>query len=498
MHDKHNRSRGCGCCGGCQGCLLTIALVLWATFMVWHTSKPLPDGLRMEGSAVTVPTSDIDILADVTARDDQGQPLIEQTIFDRMMARIGAARQLVLVDNFFFSPITGRDGSDHRKLCSELTKALISAKNRHPDMPVVVITDPINSIYGGEDPPHLQALRAAGISLVKTDLTKLRDSNPLYSALVAHGPILVRPTRPPEVSSRIPSRQTGRRSVSGPGFPCSISRPITERCLLTDDGSGAWGVIIGSLNAHDGSSRHSNFAMEISSAELARQVWTAETAVIAMSGRTPPPSPLFKTGSAVGGSACRVSLLTEGAIRDAIIDALNRSGLGDAIDAAFFYLSHRGVRRALIEAAERGAEIRLILDPSKDAFGRTKNGIPNRQAALDLMNHGRDRITVRWYDTHGEQFHPKIIAVHHPAESTIIMGSANMTRRNLDDFNLETDVRIRCDRSSPPATDVRQWFDRLWFNDDLHATVEFEAFEDRSQLRKLLADIQERTGMGTF
>lgn len=494
---EKRKARGCGCCGGCQGCLLTVALILWAAFMVWHTNKPLPEGLKMEGSAVTVSTSDIHVLADVTARDEQGQPLVEQTIFDRMIARIGTARQMVLVDSFFFSSITGRDGSDHRKLCSELTEALISAKNRHPDMPVVVITDPINSIYGGEDPPHLQALRAAGVSLVMTDLTKLRDSNPLYSAWWRMGPSWFGRPAPGGLLPN-PFTPTGPKVGIRSWLSLLNFKANHRKVLLTDDGSGGWGVIIGSLNAHDGSSRHSNLALEISSAELARQVWTSETAVIAMSGRTPPPSPLFETRSTIGASACRVSLLTEGAIRDAILDALNRTGQGDSVDAAFFYLSHHGVRRALIEAAERGAEVRLILDPSKDAFGRTKNGIPNRQAALDLMKHGRGRITVRWYDTHGEQFHPKVIAVHHPAESTIIMGSANMTRRNLDDFNLETDLSLHCDPAQPPIIEIRQWFDRLWFNDGLHATIEFAAYEDRSKLRQVLADIQERTGMGTF
>ncbi len=497
MHNKRKHSRGCGCCTGCPGCLLAAALILWALMMVWHTNKSLPDGLNMEGEAIAVPASDISVLADLTARDGRGQPLVEQRIFDRMLARIRTARRLVLLDIFFFNTITGSDGSPHRTLCSQLTEALISAKERHPEMPVVVITDPINTIYGGHEPPHLQALRQGGVTLVMADLKKLRDSNPLYSAWWRMGP---RWLGRPAPGGRLPNPF----SAEGPrvGIRSWLSllnfKANHRKVLLTDDGGGQLGVIIGSLNAHDGSSRHSNLALEITSTALARQVWESEAAVLALSSAEVPAWPVPNIPRKEEDTTCRVSLLTESAILDAILAELGLAGPGDAVDGALFYLSHRGIRRALINAADRGATIRLILDPSKDAFGRTKNGIPNRQAALDLMTQGRGQITVRWYDTHGEQFHPKMIVIRNAAESTVILGSANMTRRNLDDFNLESDVRLRCPIGSPPDAELQQWFDRLWFNEEIHATVEFEAFEDHSLVRRVLADVQERTGMGTF
>ncbi len=497
MENPKNDSRGCGCCGGCPGCLLTVALILWALVIVWQGHKPLPSGLRMEGASVMVGASDINILADMTAIDAQGQPVITQTIFDQMLARIGAARELVLLDNFLFNTITGNDNQPHRPLCSKLTDALVSAKERHPDMPVVVITDPINTIYGGHEPPHLGALQHAGVDLIITDLKKLRDSNPLYSAWWRLGP---RWLSRPAPGGRFPNPF----SPEGPrvGIRSWLSllnfKANHRKILVTDDGNGHWGVIVGSLNAHDGSSRHSNLAMEITSTELARQVWASEAAVITMSGGRVPPSPLPEIQPTAVNPGCSVNLLTEGAIRDAILDELKLAGKGFSVDAAFFYLSHQSIRRGLIEAAERGAEIRLILDPSKDAFGRTKSGVPNRQAALDLMTQGRGRTTVRWYHTHGEQFHPKMIVIRNAAESTIIMGSANMTRRNLDDLNLETDVRLSCPVGSAPDADLQQWFDHLWFNQEINATVEFEAFEDRSLIRRVQAEVQERTGLGTF
>ena len=49
-----------------------------------------------------------------------------------------------------------------------------------------------------------------------------------------------------------------------------------------------------------------------------------------------------------------------------------------------FYLSERQIVKALITAKERGVNVRVLLDPNKDAFGREKNGIPNRQVASEL------------------------------------------------------------------------------------------------------------------
>jgi len=467
--------------------------------IVWYSRKAIPDGLNMTGKAVAVPASDIIVLTDVTAVDAQGQPVITQTIFDRMLKRIDAARELVLLDNFFFNDITGNGDPPFRRLCSQLTDALISAKTQHPDMPVVVITDPINTIYGGTEPAHLKSLREAGIQVVMTDLTRLRDSNPLYSAWWRMGP---RWFPSPAPGGRFPNPFSPEGTTVGIRSWLSLLnfKANHRKVLVTDDGQGHWGVIVSSLNAHDGSSRHSNLAVEIRSTALARQLWKSESAVAELSGEAlqlsplPPTDPLPRTI----GPQCEVNILTEGAIRDTILEEIHRTGPGDQIEGAFFYFSHRGIRQALIEAADRGTTIRLILDPSKDAFGRTKSGIPNRQAALELMTKGHDRITVRWYDTHGEQFHPKAFAIRTRDDSTIIMGSANMTRRNLDDLNLESDIWLRCPIDSPPTADLQQWFDRLWFNQGLNATVDFREYEDHSIVRRILADTQERTGMGTF
>jgi HKD family nuclease len=54
-----------------------------------------------------------------------------------------------------------------------------------------------------------------------------------------------------------------------------------------------------------------------------------------------------------------------------------------------------------------------------------------------------DGIEVRWYDTQGEQFHTKLLAFRTTSGTTLIGGSASLTRRNLGDYNLEADLLVR-------------------------------------------------------
>src|SRR4030043_295896 len=100
----------------------------------------------------------------------------------------------------------------------------------------------------------------------------------------------------------------------------------------------------------------------------------------------------------------RAQVVTEKAIRKAILDEVEAAVSGDNINIAMFYLSERKIIRSLTDAANRGVNIRIILDPNKDAFGYKKIGIPNRPVAREILNKTGGKVQLRWYDTRGEQF----------------------------------------------------------------------------------------------
>jgi hypothetical protein len=138
-----------------------------------------------------------------------------------------------------------------------------------------------------------------------------------------------------------------------------------------------------------------------------------------------------------------------------------------------------------------------VLDPNKDAFGWTKTGIPNRPVAHMLKNKG---IEIRWADTHGEQCHSKMLCASFKDQTTtIVLGSANFTRRNLDDFNLETDVVVSGPAGSKALADATEMFDAVWSNRDHRTyTVGYEAYAVTSPFQHLIYWFMEKTGISTF
>ena len=194
-------------------------------------------------------------------------------------------------------------------------------------------------------------------------------------------------------------------------------------------------------------------------------------------------------------------MLTEAGIRNAVLERVGGAAKGDGIDIAMFYLSDRAVIDALLAASRRGVTVRLILDPNKDAFGHTKSGIPNRPGASVLLAASDGAIRVRWYRTHGEQFHSKMLMVYGPERLWLTLGSANLTRRNLDDFNLEANVAVEVARNSGLAGQVLTYFDTLWRNRaplGIEYTADADAYLDPSQLSYWSYRLLEASGLSTF
>ncbi len=81
---------------------------------------------------------------------------------------------------------------------------------------------------------------------------------------------------------------------------------------------------------------------------------------------------------------------------------------------------------------------------------------------------------------------------------TAIGGSANFTRRNIDDYNLETDLYMTMPKEKETARDMNAYFERLWTNQDGIYTVDYEEFADGSLWKTAMYRIQEFTGLSTF
>src|SRR5690606_30471424 len=126
-----------------------------------QAGRALPDQLSL--GLPWRPAQNLQWLADQTWQTAAGARVSRQQIFDQALEIIDQARRLVVLDMFLFNEFAGQHG--YRPLSSELAGALIRARENHPDLEVVLITDPFNTLYGGVRNPHLDALQAAGITV---------------------------------------------------------------------------------------------------------------------------------------------------------------------------------------------------------------------------------------------------------------------------------------------------------------------------------------------
>jgi hypothetical protein len=479
-------------------------LSLWFAVAMWHLFKPLPAGVSVRGEIVSTPLADLKFLADVTGADVRGERVVHQQIFDEMLRVIGGAREYLVLDFFLFNAQRGADldARPYRELSVELRDALLARKRAVPGLRVLVLSDPINDVYGALPSRDLAALRGVGIEVVSVDLDGLRDSNPIYSAFWR---LTMRwwsgdGRGEPRFANPL---DAGPDRVSFGAWARLLNFKADHRkVLLADDGRGGLTGIVTSANPHDASSLHSNVALRASGRALL-PLFESELQLAHEAGwkgnwtlpELPAPAPTSPETTA------QLQVLTEGEIGRAIVNNIGATRVGDSIDVAMFYLSERSVVRALIGAAKRGVAVRVILDPNKDAFGRTKNGIPNRSVATELGAAADGAIKVRWFRTHGEQFHTKIVTIRTATEFWFTLGSANLTRRNIGDFNLEANLAASVPMNSALADQITGWFESLWTNrgpPDPEYTAEFGAYADPAQGTYWLYRIMESTGLSTF
>lgn len=475
--------------------MMVIALILLITYVasaIFQTYKSIPEGLNFAGQTRA---SEVEFLADRTFVNANGQHQSEQQIFDAMLTLIDQAQTTIVLDMFLFNAELGESKLKHRPLTAQLTKALIDKKKLNPRIQIVMITDPINTVYGGVRPEHLRELENAGIQVVVTDLRPLRASNPTWSGLWY---MCCQSLGNNTETGWLPN-PFGDQKITLRSYLALANFKANHRKTMVVDTLNGWKTLISSANPHDASSEHSNVAMIIHG-KIASEVLATEATVAKMSQGDVPA--LIIGENQASSDAPQVQLLTEEQIYDHVLQAINATVSGEQLDLMMFYLSERQIVKALIAAKQRGVQVNVLLDPNKDAFGMQKNGIPNRQVAWELHKNG---VPVRWCNTQGEQCHSKLLVItkldqlEQYQQKQVILGSANYTARNLKNYNLETNVAVTGQASYPAIASAQQYFDQAWNNQNSQVmSVDYDEYKDESWLKYWLYRFMEWSGLSTF
>jgi phosphatidylserine/phosphatidylglycerophosphate/cardiolipin synthase-like enzyme len=449
----------------------------------------MPPGTRIASPWYTVPASQVGFMADTTAADAYGRAVITQTIFDQVLAMVNAARDFIVLDYFLFSDQRAQAAdaaAPIRALSRELRDALIERRRTSPKLRVLLITDPVNSANGVPS-NDFQMLRAAGVDIAVTDIGRLRDSSFLYSSL-----------------RRLTTGWWGNHGRRRSWLASLLDSANHRRTIIADDGHGGLTGIIGSADPNDASSSNSNVAAKVSGPALG-PLLASELAVAHFSGWSGTAGPRATVApdarARLDEHSARIAIATESAVRDSLLEHIDGAVNGDAIDIAVSHLSDRAVIEALLAANARGVRVRLILDPNRVAGAEAASSIPNGPVASELVTASDGAIHVRWYRTHGEEFHNKLVMVYGAERLWFTLGSADLTRRNLGGYDLTANIAVEVARGTPLALQMNDYFQTLWSNRALlgvEYTTDFGVFAEPSQSSYWLYRLMESTGLASF
>lgn len=458
---------------------LVIVLVIVIAYNAFKTG--IPKGTSIKGK---LRNSKVEFIYDLTYMQNKSI-VYDQNIFSKIKDMVKDAQEFIVIDMFLFNDDYDRKYS-YENISGQLTDILIEQKKKIPSIEVVFITDEINTFYGSYPSKYLERLKNNGVQVIITDLEQLPDPNPIYSGLWR------------TFFSKLNLNRKGwLRNPFSPDSPKVtlasylklLNMKANHRKVVITENEG----LVTSFNAHDASGNHSNIALAVKG-EIINDLLETENAIIKFSGGDPFN---FRINSLVE-VPDQAQVITEGKIKEVLIKEIKNTKKGDKVKMVMFYLADYKVVEELIKASHRGVEIKIVLDANKDAFGIKKNGVPNRPVAYKLVNDSQGKIHIRWYATHGEQFHSKASIFLKEKETIAIGGSANLTRRNIEDYNLETNLKVVFQKDNSEAVKVEKYFDRIWNNEDGDYTLDFEVYKEKSIIKRALYYIQEKTGLSSF
>ena len=427
--------------------------------------------------------ADCEFLYDLTYLKDRKR-IHEKRIFKREMDLIKNAKNFLMVDFFLFND-EYPDSMTFPSQVKDMTDLLIAKKKENPEMSILFVTDPINNFYGAYEEDNLKRLRENGIEVVVTDLNKMRDSNALVSGIY-RAYIQWFGTSGGGWIKNFFDKDADKVNIRSI-LKLANFKGNHRKVLISEKEA-----LVASANPHDPSAHHSNVAMVFRGKSM-EDLIKSESIFF---DKLPDVIENFKAEEVT--SPYKLKVITEGKIYDEISKNIRESKEGDEINLGIFYLSEFRILRELGEAAKRGVDVKIIADLNKDAFGLEKNGSPNRPALSELKEDYPD-INIRWYQTSGEQFHTKFIYFDFKDKDPLaILGSANYTRRNLDNFNLETNLAVEMKKDSPMAGEMKDYYSRIWNNEDGDYTLPLEDFYESRFFMRILWKIQEKTGLCTW
>ena len=508
------------------------------------TIKTPPLGINYESPIRE--TENAEFHYDLTYLDKDGNIQYDRNLWDATYKVIDNAKDYLIVEMFLFNDLYNKDKEHFPEFAKEYTERLVKKQKENPNLKVYILADENNNFYGAFEHPFITSMKNAGINVIVVDIFKLKDTFPWYSPFWR---TFIKPMGNPQNKGWI-------TNFYGDMWPKLTIRNLLRALNVKADHKKVFlnekEVVVSSANIHDPSYFHENIAIYtdgpivkdvLHNLQLVAKFSDSEINVdgsdrrmenIMNSGSNDKTETDEKTLNSENqkennvkqinneeneqnvkektsinseknsitdteGHTYKIQYLTEGAIGKHLDEDIDSLKAGDELLMGMYFLADKGVIDRLIKAANRGVKIRIIFDRSRDAFGMSTNGLPNKPVSKKLKKKTKGKMEIKWYFTNNEQYHTKITLMKKTDGNVIInAGSANLIKKNIRGYIMDANFRILTTQDSKISKDIYEYFDRLWENKDGLFTLNFDDEPTTGGFSDFMYKILDATQLGSF
>jgi len=508
------------------------------------TIKTPPLGINYESPIRE--TENAEFHYDLTYLDKDGNIQYDRNLWDATYKVIDNAKDYLIVEMFLFNDLYNKDKEHFPEFAKEYTERLVKKQKENPNLKVYILADENNNFYGAFEHPFITSMKNAGINVIIVNIFKLKDTFPWYSPFWR---TFIKPMENPQNKGWI-------TNFYGDMWPKLTIRNLLRALNVKADHKKVFlnekEVVVSSANIHDPSYFHENIAIYtdgpivkdvLHNLQLVAKFSDSEINVdgsdrrmenIMNSSSNDKTETDEKTLNSENqkennvkqinneeneqnvkektsinseknsitdteGHTYKIQYLTEGAIGKHLDEDIDSLKAGDELLMGMYFLADKGVIDRLIKAANRGVKIRIIFDRSRDAFGMSTNGLPNKPVSKKLKKKTKGKIEIKWYFTNNEQYHTKITLMKKTDGNVIInAGSANLIKKNIRGYIMDANFRILTTQDSKISKDIYEYFDRLWENKDGLFTLNFDDEPTTGGFSDFMYKILDATQLGSF
>lgn len=481
-------------------------ILLTLTVMSCSTIKIPPEGVNYESPVRK--TNTVDFYYDLTFLDKNGNIKYDKNLWDATYKVVDNAKDYLIIEMFLLNDIYNKDQENFPKFAEEYVNKIIKKKSENPNLKVYILLDENNNLYGAFEHPFITKMKESGIQVIEVGIMNLKDTFPWYSPI----------WRTLIESHGNPQNKGWISNFYGPMWPKLTLRNLFRALNVKADHRKVFlnenEVVVSSANIHDPSYFHENVAL-YTKGEIAKDVLDNSQKVAKFSNSkieidstknnerkievVEEKSQEIETLNNENTEEYKIQYLSEAKIGKYLDRDLDSTDNGDEILMGMYFLADKNVVKKLIEASNRGVKVKIILDRSRDAFGMSTNGLPNKPVSKKLLKNTKNKIEIKWYFTNNEQYHTKIIMIKKKnGEAIIHTGSANMIKKNIRGYIMDSNFRVVTNENSKLVKDIYSYFDRLWENKDGIFTLEYNDEPTTKIMADFMYEIFNFTQLGSF